>query len=159
MGCCLCPDFSPCWDAAQCHLQRCNNWAPVWYPSRNFKISLFPYYGTICISLMHMTEDVYTWHNIFLVHKIIETPKRPLLNTHQGRIKSISMLSVTLNSIQSVFKAWSTNSFSRAYFMLGKPLQTTDSIHVCGHLITSFVVWSLEALKWENLTVQHVIRV
>lgn len=66
--------------------------------------------------------------------------KRLILNTHQGRIKSISILSATPNAAKGVFQAGSTDSFSRAHFMVGMPLQTTDSIHVCSHLITAFVV-------------------
>lgn len=38
-------------------------------------------------------------------------------------------------------------------------LQTTDSIRVCRHLITAFVVWSLKAVKWENPRAQRLIGV
>lgn len=76
--------------------------------------------------------------------------KRPILNTHQGRIQSISILSATPNAAMGVFQAGSTDSFSRAHFMVGMPLQTTDSICVCSHLITAFVVWSLKAVGKPN---------
>lgn len=38
------------------------------------------------------------------------------------------------------FRAGGPHSFSSAYFMLGKALQTTDSVHVGTHLIAAFVV-------------------
>ena len=79
-----------------------------------------------------MTHDSPSLH-------ITETNKRLFLSTHQGRIKSISILSATPNVARGSFQAGSTDSFSRAHFMVGKPLQTTDSIHVCNRLITALL--------------------
>lgn len=59
----------------------------------------------------------------------------------------------------SFYQATSTGSFFRAHFMVGKPLKTTDSIHVCAHLIAAFVAWSLKAVKWEYPRAPHLIGV
>lgn len=112
----------------------------------------FVYFPTMAVYKSH--EGV--WHRIhkcdttFPSSKISSIPKWLIFNTHQGRVKSISTLLATPNAAKHVYKAGNTDIFSRAHFMVGKPLRTADSIHVCSHLITVFVVWSLKAVKWEN---------
>lgn len=107
-------------------------------------------------SYLRMWQRIYTRDPTFSFSRV---SLRLILNTHQDRIKSINILSVIPNAAKGVFQAGTTDSFSRAHFMVGKPLQTTDSVPVCSHLITAFVVWSLKAVKWENPTAQHVIGV
>lgn len=113
-----------------------------------FPLCLFQCDGTIYILLRHVAGDLYTRHRFLLLQNIIKTLK-----------KADSHYPSQAESNQSAFYQ-QHQMLPRLFFKLGapiaspgliswsvKPLQTTDSIHVCSHLITAFVVWSLKAVK------------
>lgn len=93
---------------------------------------------------------LHAWRGRLLFRNVVETPSTPI----KAEYNQSAFYQQRQTLLRLRFEAQSADSFSRAHFMVGKPLQTTDSIHVCCHLITAFVVWSLKAVKWENPTAQ-----
>lgn len=161
----LCPDFSPSWDAAWCpatipiSTQHCSVKLSISNPSINFFALL-----EIKFSQLKRPTTLSTLMDINLAYMTQRIKILQFSNTIDPKAKFLMFIEA--ESTQSVFyqqhqmllrvllQAGNTDSLSRAHFMVCKPLQTTDSIHVCCHLITAVVVWSLKAVKWENPTAQ-----